>query len=233
MLCCLRERRIWTTDNHLHLKVSACAEGSSWQENPWWRQWVECRDLEPFILCSHVFVSPLGSHASALPCLAQARKQNCWNARRKVILMVFPVQTEPEGREEISWEGLTDFQPGPTQGRGAPGVSSEPVGPELSPHFHVPGSPAAPEWDDSTADVQGSPAIPWISAFLWSSPDLVRSGVFAACSHHGRGGWGCGWLLQVGDFSAGNEAPPFLKVRQDIQDKTRDFDLESKPSALQ
>lgn len=213
--------------------MSARAEEFCWQENPWWRQRVECRDLEPFILCSHVFVSPLGSHASALPCLAQARKQNCWNARRRVILMVFPVQTEPGGREEISWENLTDFQPGPTQSCGASGVSSEPLGPELSPHFHVPGSPTAPEQSDSTADVQGPPAIPWISAFLWSSPDSVRSGVFVACSHHGQGWWGCGWPLQVGDFYAGNEASPFLTLRQDIQDGTRDLDLESKPSALQ
>lgn len=68
------------------------------------------------------------------------------------------------------------------------------LSPELSPHFHVPGSPAAPEGDNSRADVQGPPAVPWISAFLWSSPDSVRSDVFAACSHHDKDG------EAVGDF---------------------------------
>lgn len=64
-------------DTYLHLKVSAQAEELSWQENCLDGGSELHVDLEQSRPCSHVFVSPLSSHASALPCLAQARKQNC------------------------------------------------------------------------------------------------------------------------------------------------------------
>jgi len=139
LLCCLNA--IWPTgksDKAISIWRYHPDGGVTLAELPWWKQWIAYRDLEQLSPCSHMFVSPFSSHASALPCLAQARKQNCWNVKRKVILMVFPAQTESGGRGEISWESFSDFQSRPTQGHGALLVS------HLSLWVHISGCMAVP-----------------------------------------------------------------------------------------